>query len=135
MLNDFYNDHIKVYQKRPVYWLVDSGKKNGFKAFIYIHRYNNKLFSKIRVDYLHKTQNSYEQQKNELHYKLTNENLEPINRKKYQNELNEIIGKIDECNLFDEKLGHIANQMIDMDLDNGVKENYSLFDSILAKIK
>ena len=61
-INDFYDDHVKMYQKRPIYWLFDSGKKNGFKCLIYMHRYNEGLVSKIRLDYLHRMQNTYEKE-------------------------------------------------------------------------
>lgn len=135
MLNDFYLDHLKIYQKKPIYWLIDSGKKNGFKSYIYIHRYNNQLFSKIRVDYLHKVQDIYDRLKNELSYKIQNENILPNDRKNLQNELNDIIYKIDECNIFDEKISHLANQMIDIELDDGIKVNYEKLADVLAKIK
>jgi len=130
-VNDFYSDHLKMYQKKPIYWMFDSGKNNGFKALIYIHRYNSSLISKIRVDYLHKTQDSYERRKNELIDDITNE----INVKESQSMLNIITLKLEECNQYDEKIGHIANQMIDIDLDDGIKANYDKFSSILAKIK
>lgn len=131
LLNEFYLDHVKMYQKKPIYWLIDSGKNNGFKALIYIHRYNNQLMSKIRVDYLHKTQDAYEKIKLEISNKINSVG----NTKSIQNDLNNIILKIDECNKFDEKLGHIANQMINIDLNDGIKANYEKFADILAKIK
>ena len=133
-INDFYTEHVKMYQKRPIYWLFDSGKKNGFKAFIYSHRYDEQLISKIRVNYLHKTQDALERIKNELNYKLNNETT-IFDRKEIQNSLVELNNKIQECNSYDEKIGHVANLMISLCLDDGVKTNYEKFADILAKIK
>lgn len=130
-LNDFFDDHVKIFQKRPIYWLIDSGKKNGFKALIYIHQYGLNTISKVRVDYLHRTQDMYERKKSELINNISN----GINIKESQNILNELTLKLDECNLFDEKIGHLANQMIEIDLDDGIKVNYDKLSSILAKIK
>ena len=70
-VNDFFNDHVKMYQKRPIYWLLDSGKKNGFKALIYMHRYNENLIPKARLDYLHRVQTTYEKLLLDVNYKLT----------------------------------------------------------------
>src|SRR5699024_5747677 len=72
-VNDFFNDHVKIYQKRPIYWLFDSGKKNGFKALIYMHRYNENLVPKIRLDYLHRMQATYEKMLDDIKYKLNTE--------------------------------------------------------------
>ena len=90
-LNDFYKDHCKIYQKRPIYWLYDSGKKNGFKALIYMHRYQPDTIARIRTDYVHEQQARYRTA--------------------------------------------IADQMISIDLDDGVKKNYAIFRDVLAKIK
>ena len=134
-ISDFYSDHLRKYDKRPIYWMITSGKKNGFKALIYIHRYNKTLLSKLRVDYLHKTQDTYKRLLDDCNYKLNNDNLSPLDRKYYQNSLNVINLKIDECSQFDEKIGHLANQMININIDDGVKSNYEKFAEILEKIK
>lgn len=143
-VNDFYNDHLKMYQKRPIYWLFDSGKKNGFKCLIYLHRYNKELVSKIRVDYLHKTQNTYEKLLSDVEYKL-NQDISVQDVKKEQKRKIELIDKINECEVYEEEVADVANRMIDLDLDDGVKVNYDKFtyinpkngkeESILAKIK
>lgn len=137
-VNDFYNYHCDMYSvngsgKRPIYWLVDSGKKNGFKALFYVHRYDQQLMSKIRVNYLHKTQDTYERIKEEITYKLSNG--ESYDIKEMRNKLTLINSKIEECRIFEEKLGHYANQMIKIDLNDGVKDNYDKFKDILAKVK
>lgn len=143
-VNDFYNDHLKLYQKRPIYWLFDSGKKNGFKCLIYLHRYNKELISKIRVDYLHKTQNTYEKLLSDVEYKL-NQDISIQDTRKEQKRKIELTDKINECEIYEEEVADVANRMLELDLDDGVKANYDKFtyinpkngkqESILAKIK
>lgn len=133
-VNDFYNDHIKMYQKRPIYWLFDSGKKNGFKAIVYLHRYNDNLIPKIRLDYLHRIQTTYEKLLSDVNYKLTTE-MSMSDKKAVQNKQVDLNAKLQEIKEYDEKIAHIANQRISIDLDDGVKENYDKFKDILAKIK
>ena len=133
-LNDFFNDHVKIYQKRPIYWLFDSGKKNGFKALVYMHRYNENLVPKVRLDYLHRIQTTYEKLLSDVNYKLTTE-LSMSDKKAAQNRQADLIAKLNEIKEYDERIAHIANQRISIDLDDGVKENYEKFKDILAKIK
>lgn len=133
-VNDFYLDHIKTYQKAPIYWLFDSGKKNGFKALVYMHRYNENLIPKVRLDYLHRIQTTYEKLLSDVNYKLTTE-LSMSDKKVIQNKQLDLNAKLQEIKEYDEKIAHIANQRISIDLDDGVKENYDKFKDILAKIK
>lgn len=133
-LNDFFNDHVKTYQKRPIYWLFDSGKKNGFKALVYMHRYNENLIPKVRLDYLHRVQTTYEKLLSDINYKLTTD-LSMTDKKAAQNRQADLNAKLNEIKEYDEKIAHIANQRISIDLDDGVKENYEKFKDILAKIK
>lgn len=133
-VNDFFNDHCKVYQKRPIYWLLDSGKKNGFKALIYMHRYNENLIPKARLDYLHRIQTTYEKLLSDVNYKLTTD-LSMTDKKEAQKKQADLNTKLQEIKEYDEKIAHIANQRISIDLDDGVKENYAKFEDILAKIK
>lgn len=143
-INDFYNDHIKMYQKRPIYWLFDSGKKNGFKCLIYMHRYNEGLVSKIRLDYLHRMQNTYEKELKEISDKLNND-VDLTSKRELSKRQADISAKLQETNEYDEKIAHIADQRIKIDLDDGVVVNYAKFsvknpktgkdESILAKIK
>lgn len=133
-LNDFFNDHVKTYQKRPIYWLFDSGKKNGFKALIYMHRYNENLIPKVRLDYLHRVQTTYEKLLSDVNYKLTTD-LSMTDKKAAQNRQADLNAKLNEIKEYDEKIAHIANQRISIDLDDGVKVNYEKFKDILAKIK
>lgn len=133
-LNDFFNDHVKTYQKRPIYWLFDSGKKNGFKALVYMHRYNENLIPKVRLDYLHRVQTTYEKLLSDVNYKLTTD-LSMTDKKAAQNRQADLNAKLNEIKEYDEKIAHIANQRISIDLDDGVKVNYEKFKDILAKIK
>lgn len=133
-VNDFFNDHVKMYQKRPIYWLLDSGKKNGFKALIYMHRYNENLIPKARLDYLHKVQTTYEKLLSDVNYKLTTD-LSMTDKKDAQKRQSDLNAKLQEIKEYDEKIAHIANQRISIDLDDGVKINYEKFKDILAKIK
>lgn len=133
-VNDFFNDHVKIYQKRPIYWLFDSGKKNGFKALVYMHRYNENLIPKVRLDYLHRIQTTYEKLLSDISYKLTTE-LSMSDKKAAQNRQADLNAKLQEIKEYDEKIAHIANQRISIDLDDGVKVNYDKFKDILAKIK
>lgn len=133
-VNDFFNDHVKMYQKRPIYWLLDSGKKNGFKALVYMHRYNENLIPKARLDYLHRVQTTYEKLLSDVNYKLTTD-LSMTEKKEAKNRQADLNAKLNEIKEYDEKIAHIANQRISIDLDDGVKVNYEKFKDILAKIK
>ena len=119
-LKDFYKDHIKRYKKRPIYWLYDAGKKNGFKALIYMHRYNEQTTAKVRIGYLHELQKHYERRASFLKDEIESNN----NRKKAEQELKKIKLQLEECRQFDEKMNHLSSEYISIDLDDGVKVNY-----------
>lgn len=133
LLNDFYKDHLSIYQKRPIYWLFDSGKKNGFKALIYMHRYKPDLLAKMRTDYVHEQQERYRTQIENLENEVLN--LDGQNKIKANKKLIKIKAQSDEIFNFEEKLLHLADQMIDIDLDDGVKVNYAKFKDVLYLIK
>ena len=131
-LNDFYKDHCKIYQKRPIYWLFDSGKKNGFKALIYMHRYSRDLLAKLRTDYVHEQQERYRTQLSHISVALnTATGAERARLLKQQDKLSE---QARELGAFEEKVHHLADQNISIDLDDGVKKNYEIFADVLAKI-
>jgi hypothetical protein len=129
-----YKDHLKTYKKKPIYWLFDSGKANGFKCLVYMHRYEENLAAKIRIDYLHKIQRVFEKELDEVKYKLTGE-LSPNERKDAMNLQKDLSNKLTEIKEYNENLDHIANQKINIYLDDGVTVNYAKFESVLAKIK
>jgi hypothetical protein len=131
-LNSFYADHCKIYQKRPIYWLFDSGKKNGFKALIYRHRYSRDLLAKLRTDYVHEQQERYRTQLSHIAAALnTATGSERARLLKQQDKLTEQLREITD---FEEKVHHLADQNIEIDLDDGVKKNYEIFADVLAKI-
>ena len=122
-LKDFYADHLKVYQKRPIYWLFDSGKQNGFKALIYMHCYNADTIGNLRVDYLHRMERIYESEINRMQDTIDNSsNAREITAASKRKE--KLQKQLKECQEYDEKIGHLALSRIEIDLDDGVKVNY-----------
>lgn len=132
-LNDFYADHCKVYQKRPIYWLFDSGKKNGFKALIYMHRYQPDTIARIRTDYVHEQQSRYRTAIADMENRIAN--AATGERVKLSKALTRLTDQDTELRSYEEKIHHLADQMITIDLDDGVKVNYAKFQDVLAKIK
>ena len=132
-LNDFYSDHCKIYQKRPIYWLFDSGKKNGFKALIYMHRYQPDTIARIRTDYVHEQQARYRTAIADLEQCISNASTSE--RVKLNKKLTALQAQDAEIRTYEEKIHHLADQMISIDLDDGVKNNYAIFQDVLAKIK
>ena len=132
-LNDFYADHLKTYQKRPIYWLFDSGKKNGFKALCYMHRYQRDLLARLRTDYVHEQQERYRTQLTQLGDAIDHASAsERVRLTKQQKKFQEQAAELQK---YEEKVHHLADQNIEIDLDDGVKHNYELFADVLAKIK
>ncbi len=132
-LNDFYADHCKIYQKRPIYWLFDSGKKNGFKALIYMHRYQPDTIARIRTDYVHEQQSRYRTAIADMENRIANASTSE--RVKLNKALTKLKDQDAELRSYEEKIHHLADQMITIDLDDGVKVNYAKFQDVLAKIK
>ena len=132
-LSDFYSDHCKIYQKRPIYWLFDSGKKNGFKALIYMHRYQPDTIARIRTDYVHEQQARYRTAIVDLEQRIANASAGE--RVKLNKKLTTLQAQDTEIRTYEEKIHHLADQMISIDLDDGVKKNYAIFQDVLAKIK
>lgn len=132
-LKDFYADHLKTYQKRPIYWLFDSGKKNGFKALIYMHRYREDLLARMRTDYVHEQQERYRTQLKMLEEEVLT--AAPAERAKLNKQISKLKDQSLEILGFEEKIHHLADQMISIDLDDGVKVNYAKFQEVLQKIK
>lgn len=132
-LNDFYADHLKTYQKRPIYWLFDSGKKGGFKCLIYMHRYRPDTIARIRTDYVHEQQSRYRTAIADLEKRMTD--AATGERVKLSKQLKKLQEQAEEIRVYEEKIHHLADQMISIDLDDGVKVNYAKFQDVLAKIK
>lgn len=122
-IKDFYKDHIKAYNKRPIYWLYDSGKFNGFKALVYMHRYDADTTGKVRMDYLHEVQKHYDRMIAHFQYQVDN-NSNPREVVKAEKSINKYRKQVKECEEYDENIGHLALDRIEIDLDDGVKVNY-----------
>lgn len=133
-IKDFYTDHCQRYQKRPIYWMLHSGKKNGFSALIYLHRYEKDTIARVRSDYLLPYQEFMEQQ--EAHYsKIASDEIStPKEKKDAQKKVKELHDILKELKDYANKVKHIAEQRISLDLDDGVKVNYEKLGSILKKI-
>ena len=122
-IKDFYKDHVKTYQKRPIYWLYDSGKQDGFKALIYMHRYTADTTGIVRIDYLHKMQKIYLSEIDRMQDMADNSNnTREVTQAEKRKE--KLIKQLKETKEYDEKIAHLALSRIEIDLDDGVKVNY-----------
>lgn len=121
-LNDFIKDHIKMYQKRPIYWMFDSGKQNGFKALVYMHRWNADTTGNVRVEYLHMLQRIYENEIRQSQDVAETGSGREVSAA--QKRIEKLTKQLKETHDFDEKIAHLALSRIDIDLDDGVKVNY-----------
>ena len=128
-IKDFYKDHLKVYQKRPIYWLFDSGKQNGFKALIYMHRYDADTVGRVRTDYLHRAQNYVETAMKSAEYTIENTTV-ASEKSKAMKAVSKYTKQLAEMQTYDQAIAHVANQRIEIDLDDGVKVNYAKFQGV-----
>ena len=129
-LKGFMEDHLKIYQKRPIYWMFDSGKQNGFKALIYMHRYNESMVAKIRTDYLHTLQRKYESEIDRLDNDMNSEVVSAKEKATAKKRKEALQKQLVECVAYDQVIAHVANQRIGIDLDDGVKVNYQKFQGV-----
>ena len=129
LLKNFFNDHKKTYKKCPIYWQFSSGKENGFNCLVYMHRYESSLVARIRTDYLHKTQKAIEQ-RIENNNNIINNSSSKQEVAKANKEKAKLQKQLKETQEYDEVLAHIANQNIEIDLDDGVKVNYAKFQNV-----
>lgn len=132
-MNDFYTDHLRIYQKRPIYWMFDSGKKNGFKALVYMHRYQPDTIARMRTDYVHEQQSRYRTAIADLEQRIAS--AVTSERVKLNKRLKTLKDQAAEIQVYEEKIHHLADQYISIDLDDGIKANYAKFQDVLAKIK
>lgn len=129
-IKDFYKDHLKVYQKRPIYWMFESGKNDGFKALIYMHRYNEQTVAKVRTDYLHTLQRKYEAEIQRQQLIVDSEEYTAKDRTAAKKKIDRISKQIEECREYDQIVAHLANEKKPIDLDDGVKVNYEKFQGV-----
>ncbi|OJD58696.1 restriction endonuclease [Bacillus sp. N35-10-4] len=128
-LKDFFKDHMKTYQKRPIYWLFDSGKNDGFKALVYMHRYNVGTVAEVRTEYLHTLQRKYEAEIARRDVLLESD-ASTKDKTRAKKEKEKLQKQLLECQQYDQVIAHIANQKITIDLDDGVKVNYAKFQNV-----
>lgn len=133
-LNDFFKDHCNTYSvtgsgKRPIYWMFDSGKQNGFKALIYMHRYDADTVGRVRTDYLHKAQKYVETAMQSAQYTIDNA-TSASEKSKATKAVTKYTKQLAEMKIYDEAIAHVANQRIEIDLDDGVKVNYAKFQGV-----
>lgn len=133
-LNDFFKDHCNTYSvtgsgKRPIYWLFDSGKQNGFKALIYMHRYDADTVGRVRTDYLHRAQKYVETAMQSAQYTIDNA-ASASEKSKATKAVTKYTKQLAEMKIYDEAIAHVANQRIEIDLDDGVKVNYAKFQGV-----
>lgn len=133
-INVFYKEHVQTYKKRPIYWLFTSGKQKAFNCLIYMHRYDKSTLSRIRTDYLHELQIRMDAEKKTL-LDIINGDSTTKEIATAKKELKSLDLKIEELRAYDEKLHHMADMQIEIDLDEGVAVNYAKFEGLLAPIK
>ncbi|MGX6979339.1 BREX-1 system adenine-specific DNA-methyltransferase PglX [Vagococcus elongatus] len=132
-LNDFYKDHCSMYRNLPIYWQYDSGKNGACRGLFYLHRYDKDMFAKIRVNYVFEIQDRYKQELARLEENISQ--ASGSRKIELEKRADEFKKKIIESQQFEEKIQHLADSYIDIDLDDGVKENYKIFKDVLSKIK
>ena len=134
LARDFYKDHLKCYQRRPLYWLFTSGRRRTFQCLIYVHRYHDITLARMRVRYVHPLQER-------LQSKLAQKKLDmadadsPVRRRRLEKECQQLTGDVEELTEFDEQLRLYVYERIRLDLDDGVKVNYGKFGSLLKDVK
>jgi len=128
-LNDFYKDHVKMYQKRPIYWLMDSGKKDGFKAFFYLHRYDKYTIARARTEYLLPLQRKYDAEIKRIESQISGTSEARI-KTNCRKQITALQARFDECRAYDQVVAYISYQNIELDLDDGVKVNYAKFQGV-----
>ena len=132
-LNDFYKDHCSMYKKLPIYWQYDSGKNDACRGLFYLHRYDKDMFARIRINYVFEVQDRYKQELTRIEDRIAESS--GSQKIELQKRADEFKKKIIESQQFEEKVQHIADSYIEIDLDDGVKENYKIFKDVLSKIK
>ncbi|MCI8909811.1 MAG: hypothetical protein HFG09_03940 [Oscillibacter sp.] len=132
-LTDFYAGHLKTYRNRPIYWLFDSGRKNGFKALIYVHRYRSDLLARLRTGYVHEQQERYRTQL--AHIAADLQSASGPERARLMKRQKKLQDQALELRSYEEKIHHLADQNLEIRLDDGIPANYALFADVLAKLK
>ncbi|OYD07753.1 BREX-1 system adenine-specific DNA-methyltransferase PglX [Paludifilum halophilum] len=133
--DEFYKDHCRIYQKRPIYWMADSGKKKGMRALIYLHRYNPHTMGTLRFRYVQELQVKLHQEEKYIEQRLTDPALSASEKRQLTKKLTTLRDRQEELIQYDQKLAEVANRRIELDLDDGVVENYKKLGDVLASIR
>ena len=132
-LREFYADHVRRYRRRPIYWLFDSGERNGFKALVYLHRYSPELLAGLRTDYIHPQQSRYMAARADVERRIAEAaGAERVLLTKRRTRLR---AQEEELTDYEARVHHLADRRIALDLDDGVRHNYALLQDVLAKVK
>ena len=132
-IKDFYSDHLQRYQKRPIYWLMNSGKKNAFSCLFYMHRYEPLTVARVRADYLIPYQEMLENKRKFIERQLSDDDISAKEKKNIEKQLKELDTSLKELREYANEVKHIAEQKISLDLDDGVNVNYEKLEAILKK--
>ena len=132
-IKDFYADHLQRYQKRPIYWLMNSGKKNAFSCLFYMHRYEPLTVARVRADYLIPYQEMLENKRKFIERQLSDDDISAKEKKNIEKQLKELDTLLKELREYANEVKHIAEQKIPLDLDDGVNVNYERLGAILKK--
>ena len=132
-IKDFYSDHLQRYQKRPIYWLMNSGKKNAFSCLFYMHRYEPLTVARVRADYLIPYQEMLENKRKFIERQLSDDDISAKEKKNIEKQLKELDTLLKELREYANEVKHIAEQKISLDLDDGVNVNYEKLGTILKK--
>ncbi|MEX6494583.1 BREX-1 system adenine-specific DNA-methyltransferase PglX [Fusobacterium animalis] len=132
-IKDFYSDHLQRYQKRPIYWLMNSGKKNAFSCLFYMHRYEPLAVARVRADYLIPYQEMLENKRKFIERQLSDDDISAKEKKNIEKQLKELDTLLKELREYANEVKHIAEQKIPLDLDDGVNVNYEKLGTILKK--
>jgi len=132
-IKDFYSDHLQRYQKRPIYWLMNSGKKNAFSCLFYMHRYEPLTVARVRADYLIPYQEMLENKRRFIERQLSDDDISAKEKKNIEKQLKELDTSLKELREYANEVKHIAEQKISLDLDDGVNVNYEKLEAILKK--
>lgn len=133
--DDFYKDHCRIYQKRPIYWMADSGPKKGIRALIYLHRYNAQTMGTLRLRYVQELQVKLQQEEKYMEQRSVDPSLSKSELRVITKKMDSLRERQEELVKYDQKLATIVNRRMELDLDDGVVENYKKLEDVLAKIR
>ncbi|NMB15916.1 MAG: hypothetical protein GX980_02250 [Firmicutes bacterium] len=133
-LDEFYRDHVRTYRKRPIYWMFSSGRQKGFQALIYMHRYQKDTVALVRTKYLLELESRIDAKVKSLQKSLDS-GIAGASKTQVSRTIAKLERQLAELRTYDEEMHSLADDMLEIDLDDGVKENYAKFASVLEAIR